>query len=238
MDILQLLSFGENGWGMQLLSATLMTVGLTVSSLIVGAVFGSLVAAARLAKSRFLQGLGNLYLLIFRSVPELLIIYLFYFGGATVVSAIGHWFGAEGYIDMPPFWVGMLAVGLISGSYQAEVFRGSYLAVSKGEIEAAYSIGMSRSLLFRRILAPQILLRSLPGLGNVIQMSLKDSALISVIGLVELMRASQMAAGSTRQYFTFYIVAGAIYMLLTAACGYLFNRAETRVRKSTRRNPV
>lgn len=238
MTILQLLSFGENGWGLQILSATWMTIILTISSLIVGACFGGLVATAKLSSHKYMQAVGNLYLLIFRSVPELLIIYLFYFGGASVVSAVAHWFGAEGYIDMPPFFVGMLAVGLISGSYQAEVFRGAYLAVSKGEIEAAYSIGMSRSLLFRRILAPQILQRSLPGLGNVMQMSIKDSALISVIGLVELMRASQMAAGSTRQYFTFYIVAGVVYMVLTWICSYLFNKAELRVRKTQYRNPV
>jgi len=238
MEIFQLLSFGENGWGFQILSAAIMTITLTISALIVGAVFGGMVAAAKLSKNKLACWGGNLYLHLFRSIPELLIIYLFYFGGASVVSALGHWFGAEGYIDIPPFFVGMLAVGLISGSYQAEVYRGAYLAVSRGEIEAALSIGMSRVLLFRRILVPQIFHKALPGLGNVMQMSLKDSALISVIGLVELMRASQIAAGSTRQYFTFYIIAGVAYMILTGLSGYLFNKAESKARKTQRRDPV
>ncbi len=132
----------------------------------------------------------------------------------------------------------MLAVGLISGSYQAEVYRGAFLAISRGEIEAALSIGMSKTLLFRRIIAPQIFQKALPGLGNVMQMSLKDSALISVIGLIELMRASQLAAGSTRQYFTFYIIAGVIYMFLTGLSGLIFNKAESKAKKMQRRHPV
>jgi len=237
MNILQLLSFGDNGWGMALLKAAGMTVVLTLAALLVGAVFGSLVAAAKLSRKRTLRWLGDLYSILFRGIPELLIIYLFYFGGATVVSAVGHWFGAEGYIDMPPFLVGAIAVGLISGSYQAEVFRGAYLAVAKGELEAALAIGMPKALRIRRVLIPQILRYALPGLGNVMQMSLKDSALISVIGLVELMRASQVAAGSTRQYFTFYIVGGVIYLILTGLSGRLFHMAEARVRRTQRRNP-
>ena len=238
MDIFQLLRFGDNGWGFQILSAALMTVALTISALIVGAIFGGMVATAKISRNRLANWSGNLYLHLFRSIPELLIIYLFYFGGASIVSALGHWFGAEGYIDVPPFIVGMLAVGLISGSYQAEVYRGAFLAISRGEIEAALSIGMSKTLLFRRIIAPQIFQKALPGLGNVMQMSLKDSALISVIGLVELMRASQLAAGSTRQYFTFYIIAGVIYMLLTGLSGLIFNKAESKAKKMQRRHSV
>jgi octopine/nopaline transport system permease protein len=235
MTILQMLSFGEGGWGMALLKAAGMTLVLTFAALLVGAVFGSLVAAAKLSRQRGLRWLGDLYSILFRGIPELLVIYLFYFGGASVVSAVAHWFGGEGYIDVPPFAVGALAVGLISGSYQAEVFRGAYLAVAKGELEAALAIGMSTALRFRRVLVPQVLRYALPGLGNVLQMSLKDSALISVIGLVELMRASQVAAGSTRQYFTFYIVGGVIYLILTGLAGRLFGIAEARVRRTQRR---
>ena len=237
MNILQLLSFGENGWGLALLKATGMTLVLTLAALLVGAVFGSLVATAKLSGRRSLRTLGELYSILFRGIPELLIIYLFYFGGASVVSAVGHWFGAQGYIDVPPFLVGAIAVGLISGSYQAEVFRGAFLAVNKGELEAALAIGMSRSVRIRRVLIPQILRYALPGLGNVMQMSLKDSALISVIGLVELMRASQVAAGSTRQYFTFYIIGGVLYLVLTGVSGRLFGLAEARVQRTQRRNP-
>lgn len=235
MDLLQLLSFGESGWGMALLKAAGMTVLLTLAALMVGAVAGSAVAAAKLSPRRAWRYLGDLYSILFRGIPELLVIYLFYFGGASIASAVHHWFGGEGFVDTPPFLVGALAVGLISGSYQAEVYRGAFLAVAKGELEAALAIGMKRSLRIRRVLIPQIWRYALPGLGNVWQMTLKDSALISVIGLVELMRASQVAAGSTRQYFTFYIIGGACYLILTGLSGRLFNIAESRVQRTLHR---
>ncbi|WP_397449778.1 ABC transporter permease [Pseudomonas sp. NA-150] len=238
MNLLQMLSFGETGWGMALLQATLTTLLLTLAALLIGAAIGSVIAAAKLSRRRSLRSLGELYSILFRGIPELLVIYLFYFGGATVVSAVGHWFGAEGYIDVPPFLVGAIAVGLISASYQAEVYRGAFIAVPKGELEAALAIGMTKAMRIRRVLIPQIMRYALPGLGNVMQMSLKDSALISVIGLVELMRASQVAAGSTRQYFTFYIIGGALYLLLTGLSGRVFNMAEARVRRTQRRNPA
>ncbi len=238
METLQLLSFGETGWGSILLSAIGMTLLLTLVSLLVGVLLGSLVATAKLSRRPSLRWLGNAYLVLVRGIPELLVIYLFYFGGATLASAIGHWFGKTGYIDMPPFWVGALAVGLLSGSYQAEVYRGAFLAIPKGQLEAALAIGMSPFTRIRRVLLPQVLGYSLPGLGNVWQMTLKDSSLISVIGLVELMRASLMAAGSTRQYFTFYIIGGIGYLLLTGLSGRIFSIAEARVSRTQRRTPV
>src|SRR5471032_1656875 len=238
MSLMQMLSFGDTGWGMALLKAALMTVLLTLAALVVGALVGSLVAMAKLSHKRALRYLGDAYSILFRGIPELLVIYLFYFGGASVVTAVNHWFGGEGYVDVPPFMVGAIAVGLISASYQAEVYRGAFIAVAKGELEAALAIGMNRATRIRRVLIPQIWRYALPGLGNVWQMSLKDSALISVIGLVELMRASQVAAGSTRQYFTFYIVGGVCYLILTGLSGRLFNIAEARVQRTQRRNPA
>lgn len=238
MPLVELLGFTDHGWGFTLLQAASTTLVLTTAALLVGAVVGGLVATAKLSSLRSLRWLGELYSLLFRGIPELLVIYLFYFGGASVVSAVAYWFGGSGYIDVPPFAVGALAVGLICGSYQAEVYRGAYLAVPKGELEAAAAIGMSPALRLRRVLIPQILRIALPGLGNVWQMSLKDSALISVIGLVELMRASQVAAGSTRQYFTFYIVGGLGYLMLTWLSGRVFAAAEARVRRTRRANSL
>lgn len=235
-DLLALLGFGEEGWGSFLLLGTLTTVSLTFCGLLVGAVCGALVAGARLSSGKSLQFLGNTYTTLFRAVPELLVIYLLYFGGSTLVTRIGQWFGAEGFIATPPFLVGTLAVGIISGSYQAEIYRGAYLAVTRGEVEAARSIGMPRLMLVRRILFPQMMRLSLPGLGNVWQMTLKDSALISVIGMAELMRSAQIAAGSTRQYFTFYIVAGAMYLLLTVGSNQIFSKTEYWMGRSMRRH--
>lgn len=235
MELLEMLGFGAQGWGTALLLATLLTVSLTLCGLLVGSVFGGLVAAAKLSPRRGLRVVGELYSTVFRGVPELLVIYLFYFGGSTLITAIGQWFGGEGFIATPPFLVGALAVGMISGAYQAEVYRGAYLAVPPGELEAARAIGMPTLMLARRILMPQIFRLALPGLGNVWQMSLKDSALISVTGLAELMRTTQIAAGSTRQYFSFYVVGGLLYLTLTGLSNQAFARAEARMGRSQRR---
>ncbi|VWD34729.1 ABC transporter permease [Burkholderia lata] len=236
MAILEMLGFGTEGWGSVLLLAALMTIALTLAALAVGAVIGAGIAAAKLSRYRSARLLGDLYTTVFRGVPELLVIYLFYFGGSTLVTAVGQWFGAEGFIGVPPFVIGALAVGMISGAYQAEVYRAAVLAVSKGELEAARSIGMPSSMVLRRILIPQVLRFALPGIGNVWQLSLKDSALISVTGLAELLRTSQIAANSTHQYFVFFVAGGALYLVMTGLSNRVFNRAEAIVGRSFRRN--
>lgn len=211
-----------------------MTLVVTLTALVIGAVLGAIVATAKLSSSMTARVLGDAYTTVFRGVPELLIIYLVYFGGSTAVTAIARAMGAHGFMGMPSFAAGALAVGVISGSYQAEVYRGAFLAISKGEIEAARSIGMGAALRFRRIIVPQVLRFAIPGLGNVWQLSLKDSALISVTGLVEIMRASQVAAGSTRQYFLFYVAGAALYLILTGLSNRVTDAAERRVNKSFR----
>ncbi|OQM77292.1 ABC transporter permease [Manganibacter manganicus] len=232
MATLEVLGFGENGWGALLLVAAGVTLAVTAAALAIGAVLGTIVAAAKLSHSRLLNFLGHLYTTIFRGVPELLIIYLIYFGGSSAVTAVGKAMGYQGFLGLPSFLAGAFAVGVISGSYQAEVFRGAYLAISKGELEAASAIGMHRGLRLRRIIMPQVLRYALPGISNVWQLSLKDSALVSVTGLAELMRTSQVAAGSTRQYFLFFVVGGCLYLILTSLSDQIFNRAERRANRS------
>jgi octopine/nopaline transport system permease protein len=232
MSILTILGFGETGWGGLLLVATFMTLAVTFVALLIGAVLGAAAAAAKLSTQRWLRAIGATYTTVFRGVPELLIIYLVYFGGSSAVTAIGHSMGYEGFLGLPSFLAGALAVGLISGSYQAEVYRGAYLAILPGEIEAARAIGMNHWLRLRRIIVPQVLRFALPGLGNVWQLSLKDSALVSVTGLAEIMRTSQIAAGSTRQYFLFYIAGAALFLILTSFSGQIFEFAERRTGKS------
>ncbi|EGE58429.1 UNVERIFIED_ORG: octopine/nopaline transport system permease protein [Rhizobium esperanzae] len=232
MATLELLGFGSTGWGALLILAALMTLAVTATALAIGAVLGAIVAGAKLSGNPLLVAFGNVYTTVFRGVPELLIIYLIYFGGSSAVTSIGKVMGYEGFLGLPSFAAGALAVGIISGSYQAEVFRGAYLAIAKGELEAASAIGMHRGMRFRRIIIPQVLRFAIPGLGNVWQLSLKDSALISVTGLAELMRTSQVAAGSTRQYFLFFIAGGCLYLILTSLSDRIFNGAERRANRS------
>ena len=232
MATLELIGFGSTGWGAFLLLGTLLTLSVTATALAIGAVLGALIAAAKLSGNFVLVTIGHVYTTVFRGVPELLIIYLIYFGGSSAITAIGQSMGYEGFLGLPSFAAGALAVGIISGAYQAEVYRGAYNSISKGELEAASAIGMHRGLRFRRIIIPQVLRLAIPGLGNVWQLSLKDSALISVTGLAELMRSSQVAAGSTRQYFLFYIVGGSLYLILTSLSDRVFNGAERKANRS------
>ena len=235
MTDLALFGFGPAGWGAALLRATLVTLGVAVSAFAIGAVLGAVVAATKLSGSRALRAAGDAYTTVLRGVPDLLVIYLVYFGGSAIVTRLGQAMGAEGFLGLPSFLAGALACGLVSGAYQAEVFRGAALAVPRGQVEAARALGMDGGLRFRRILAPQIIAIALPGLGNVWQLALKESALVSVTGLVELLRQSQIGAGSTHQPFAFYVAAGALYLVLTTGSTLLFGRAEWRMSRPLRR---
>jgi octopine/nopaline transport system permease protein len=221
-----LLGFGQQGWGYQLLLAALMTLAVSASAFATGICFGTLGAWAKLAHSALPRRLADGYTTIVRGVPDLLVIYLFYFGGSTGLSGIAHLFGLQGFYGLNGFMVGTLAVGLVSGAYETEVLRGAFSAIPPGEIEAARAVGMGGMLMLRRIIAPRVLHFALPGMGNVWQQVLKESALISVTGLVEIMRQTQIGAGSTRQPFQFYIAGFVLYLILTTVSGVLFRAAE------------
>ena len=235
MFYVDLLGFGPRGWGAALVSATAMTLAVALAAVGIGAVLGCAVAVAKLSRGALVRGAGEIYTTVLRGVPDLLVIYLVYFGGSAIVTKLGHAIGLDGSLGLPSFLAGALACGLVSAAYQAEVFRGATLSVPRGQIEAATAAGMTAALRFRRILMPQILALALPGLGNVWQLALKESALVSVTGLVELLRESQIGAGSTRQPFAFYLAAGGLYLILTTVSTAVFGRAEWRMTRSLRR---
>lgn len=234
-DELGLLGFGSDGWAWALLKAAAVTLALSIAGFALGALTGALAAAARVSGQRVLSLIADAYSTVFRGVPDLLTIYFLYFGGSLALTTLGHWFGAQGFLGLPAFATGTVALGIISGAYQAEVYRGAYLAVEQGQFDSAQAFGMTRALMLRRIIAPQLLRHAIPGLGNVWQLVLKDSALISVIGLVELMRQAQIGAGSTRQPFIFYIAAAALYFAIAAATGVFFQKAERHTARGFRR---
>lgn len=230
-----LIGFGPRGWGAALLAATAMTLAVSLSGFFTGAALGAAVAWAKLSDSVILRTAGDAYTTVLRGIPDLLVIYLFYFGGSAALGAVGGLFGAERFVGMPAFATGMLAIGVVSGAYQAEVLRGAYLAIPRGEVEAARAVGMRTHKLFRRVVAPLVLRFALPGLGNTWQLVLKETALISVTGLVELLRQSQIAAGSTRRPFDFYVTAVLLYLAVTWASTLVFRRAERRATLGLRR---
>lgn len=223
------------GWGVQLLWGIGWTLAVTVVSMLIGAMLGSLVAAAKLSHHGGLRFLGESYTTVFRGEPELLIIYLFYYGGTQILTGVARSTGSIGSTDilnMPSFLGGVLAVGIISGAYQAEVFRGSFLAIHRGELEAARAYGMSAWLRFRLVIVPQVLRLAVPGLGNVWQLTIKDSALISVTGVAELMLTANKAARSTHHSLLFYTVAGILYLVMTSISTPIFDKAERYTSRS------
>ena len=232
---LDILSFGPGGWGKALLQAAVMTVLIALSGFAIGSVIGTLVAWAKISGGRAARALADGYTTVLRGIPDLLVIYLFYFGGSAAITAIGRIFGAEGFIGFPGFLAGALAVGITSGAQQTEVFRGAFSAVHPGELEAATACGMTRFLKFRRIVAPLALRHALPGLGNAWQVVLKESALVSITGVVELLRQAQVGAGSTGLPFNFYLIAGALYLAISTLSGGLLHGAEKRFSRGVRR---
>ncbi|MEX6507475.1 ABC transporter permease [Jiella sp. M17.18] len=231
----ELMSFGPGGWGQLMLMGAATTLALAVCGFAIGAVFGSLAAFAKISGGRIARIVADVYTTVLRGIPDLLVIYLFYFGGSSVLTAVGHLFGRDGFIGLPGFAAGAMAIGVVSGAQHAEVFRGAYRAVHPGEIEAAVAAGMHRMLRFRRIVAPLVLRHALPGLGNVWQIVLKESALVSVTGVAELLRQAQVGAGSERQPFTFYFAAAVLYLVITSVSSLTFRSAESRANRGVRR---
>ncbi|HJS40104.1 MAG TPA: ABC transporter permease subunit [Sphingomicrobium sp.] len=228
VDVMHVLGFGEGGWGAALSVAAGVTLTLSLLGFLLGALFGALAAAGRLSPSRISAWLAGAYGTVFRGVPDLLTIYLLYYGGSVALTAVGRIFGGAGFVGLPAFATGVIAIAVISGAYQAEVYRGAYLAVDRGQFDACKALGLTRFQSLRLVIVPQLMRHALPGLGNVWQLVLKDSALISVIGLIELMRQTQIGAGSTREPFVFYIAAATLYFLIAGATGLVFRLGEAR----------
>ena len=225
---MELLAFGDTGWGDELFYATLMTIAVSITAMLIGFLFALIFTPLKLSKNKFLNFIANSYTTIIRGVPELLVIYLFFFGGTGAVMFVASIFGYNEYIEINAFITGAFAIGIISGAYSTEVFRGAIQSIDKGQFEAANVLGLNKFGKFFKIILPQTLRLAIPNLSNVWQITLKDTSLISVTGLVEIMRQSYVAAGSTRDPLFFYSFAAVLYLLLTFVSMKLINRLEIK----------
>jgi len=223
---MELLYFGDNGWGDELFIATLMTVAVSITAMFIGFLFALIFTPLKLSKYKILNLIGNFYTTVIRGVPELLVIYLFFFGGSGAVMYVASIFGYFEYIEINAFITGSFAIGIISGAYSTEVFRGAIQSIDKGQFEASKVLGFNKYIHFFKVIMPQMLRLALPNLSNVWQITLKDTSLISVTGLVEIMRQSYIAAGSTRDPLLFYSFAAVLYLLLTFISMKFLNRLE------------
>ncbi|WP_436644344.1 ABC transporter permease [Microbaculum sp. FT89] len=216
------------GFGPMLAQGALMTIQVTLFSAFFGVLIGIAVAMMKLSSSRTAQIAGDVYTTIVRGVPALVLILLIYFGGIRLVNEIARSLGHEQHIELNAFVAGVFALSLAFGAYATEVFRGAFQSIPKGQIDAARALGMGRWLTFRRISLPQVWRIALPGLGNIFLVILKETALVSVIGLEELMRKTEYAVGFTRQPFTFFLAAAFIYLAMTIVSMLVLQALEQR----------
>jgi His/Glu/Gln/Arg/opine family amino acid ABC transporter permease subunit len=223
------------GYGGLLLNGAKLTVYVGVSAMAIAMVLGLAAALCKLSKSKIVSFLAEVYTTIIRGVPELVLILLVYYGVPTLLQDLLAWLGKDVTVPVNPFIAGVCTIGFIYGAFSAEVFRGAYLAVPGGQIEAARACGMGAVLTFRRIILPQMWRFALPGLGNVWMVLIKATALISVIQLPELMRNADIAARATRKPFTCFFAASLFYLAITIVSTAFQQWAEARANRGVRR---
>ncbi|HEX9906472.1 MAG TPA: ABC transporter permease [Propylenella sp.] len=229
--MLDLLALHPPGWGGALLKGAVVTLEIAVLAYAAGIVLGLLGAGAKLGGSRALFWLAETYTTLIRAVPELLLIILLFYAGSSGIAALLSALGF-GDVRISGFAAAVGVLGVVQGAYQTEVIRGAIVAIPRGQIEAARAYGMPSLLRLRRIVVPMMLPIALPGLANLWLILLKDTALVSVVGFSELLYVGKQAAGSTKEYFLFYMAVGAIYLVMTLGSNVVFRLAERRLRRS------
>lgn len=203
-------------WTDDYLRGTLVVLEVFAAALIMAIIFGLIGASARLSRNLLVRSFAKAYVVAFRGAPELIILLIFYFGIAVSLTALAQFFIPDTkFVDIPPFWSGSIAIGLIVGAYMTETFRGAFQGVDHGQVEAAHALGLSKLQTFFYVRVPQMWRLALPNFGNHMLSIMKDTALISVIGLEEITFVAQMATAVTRQPFTMYMAVALIYLAIT-----------------------
>ncbi len=218
-----------------LIEGTLTTMSVALASLAIAVVLGLAGAAAKLSRAPLVRGVAMAYTTIVRGVPDLVLMLLIFFGGQIAVNAMAAKLGFEGYVDIDPYVAGVATIGFIFGAYLTETFRGALMSIHAGQREAGLAFGMSRAQVFRRITLPQMIRFAIPGFTNNWLVLVKSTAIVSVIGLTDMMHSAGMAAGATREPFTFYLAAGVIYLAITSVSMLGLGALERRVSVGLRR---
>lgn len=203
------------GYLPMILKGMIVTVEVALLSLLLSLVLGILAASARLYGGPVAKAIATTYTTVIRGIPDLVLMMLIFFGGQIVVNKVGDKFG-WGYIDIDPFIAGVITIGFIFGAYMGETFRGAIMAVHKGQIEAGHAYGMTSFQVFRHITFPAMVRHAIPGFFNNWLVLVKTTALVSVIGLEDMVYSAKVAGDSLRQPFTFYMLVGGLFLLVTA----------------------
>ena len=233
----EVLSFGDHGFGDEILFlGAPMTVGLALASLVWGLLLGLGNASLGLSRSIVLRVIADAYTTVIRGIPEFLVLMIVYYGAQQLIQyLIADIFAYEGEVVVSKFGAGTFALGLIFGAYAGEVFRGAFLAVPQGQIEAGLACGMSRRQVFLRIHMPQMWRFAIPGLGNLWMVLIKDTSLVSVIALDETLRWCKVAAERTGQHFESYLFGLVIFLALAMVSDAVRHRLEERASRGVRR---
>jgi His/Glu/Gln/Arg/opine family amino acid ABC transporter permease subunit len=208
--------FDLKGYGWMLWEGLTITLMVGFTSLLLAIVMGLIGAWGKLSRNKAANLTATTYTTVIRGIPELILLLLIFYGAPKLIQVISRQFGFDYIFNLNPSLAGTITLGFIYGAFATEVFRGAFLAIPKGQAEAAHAMGMSKMLTFRRILLPQMWRFALPGLGNVWMVLIKATALVSVIGLEELMRKSYIAMGAIKLPFTLFFVAAMMYLAITA----------------------
>ncbi|MBC7210078.1 MAG: ABC transporter permease, partial [Pseudomonas sp.] len=192
------------------------TLQLALSSMALAIVLGLIGVALRLSPVRWLAWLGDLYSTVIRGIPDLVLILLIFYGGQDIINRVAPLLGYDDYIDLNPLVAGIGTLGFIFGAYLSETFRGAFLGIPKGQAEAGAAYGMSGVQVFFRIMVPQMIRLAIPGFTNNWLVLTKATALISVVGLQDMMFKAKQAADATREPFTFFLAVAALYLVLTS----------------------
>ena len=205
-----------NGYGATIVDGAWLTLQLSLLSMALAIALGLLGAAIRLSPVKWLAWCGDLYSTVIRGVPDLVLILLIFYGGQAAVNWVAPMVGYDDYIDLNPFASGVGTLGFIFGAYLSETFRGAFMAIPKGQGEAGFAYGMSPLQVFFRIQVPQMIRLAIPGFTNNWLVLVKATALISVVGLQDMMFKAKQAADATREPFTFFLAVAALYLVLTS----------------------
>jgi len=215
--------FDLQGYGPSILQGTLLTIELCLASLVIAMFLGIITALAKLSKSKPLNIAAQTYTTVIRGIPDLVLMLLIFFGGQVFINQLAPMVRYNEYIDINPFIAGVSTIGFIFGAYMAETFRGAILAVPNGQLEAGRAYGMTGLQVFSRILLPQMVRHAIPGFGNNWLVLMKTTALVSIIGLNDVVRMAGLAAGATRRPFTYYTAVAVIYLILTSISILILN---------------
>lgn len=202
------------GYGALILEGTFATIKLALLSMLLSVSLGLIGASAKLSNQRLLRVLATGYTTLIRSVPDLVIMLLLFYSLQIFLNVFTEWMQFE-QVDLNPFVAGVFTLGFIYGAYFTETFRGAFQSVPAGQLEAAIAYGMNRRQIFVRVLFPQMMRFALPGIGNNWQVLIKATALVSIIGLIDIVKVTQDAGKHSMQLFYFSLIGALIYLSIT-----------------------